>query len=294
MSSLIELIEKDRPLLWDGGMGTQLIERGLKADDAPELWNVDRPDDVRDIHAAYYAAGALAVQSNTFGGHPMKLAAYGLADRTREINREGMRRVVEARPDGKLAIGDIGPCGSMLPPTGTADPAEVREGFRRQASALAQGGADIIHIETMFDIEEMRLAIESALETGLDVMASMTFERSPRGFFTIMGISPEVAAQQLADTGAVVVGANCSIGPADMVELVREFKKSAVVPMIAQANAGKPKTDGTKVTYDVGPAEFAAYAIAMAEAGAEIVGGCCGTTPEFIALIKKELDKKYS
>lgn len=290
-ASIIELLKKKKPLLWDGGMGTELIARGLTSDTLPELWNIERPDDVRAIHAAYYAAGAVAAQSNTFGGHPMKLEAGGLADRTEELNRAGAMLVVEARPKGKIAVGDIGPCGAMLAPVGDADPTVVKDGFRRQAQALAQGGVDVIHIETMFDLQEIVLAIEAALETGLEVMASMTFEKAARGFFTIMGISPQRAAGELAAVGAVVVGANCSIGPADMVELIREFRKFTAVPLIAQANAGKPRIEGGKVLYDVGAEEFASFAPLLADAGADIIGGCCGATPEFIGKMSAKLKK---
>lgn len=282
-----DLLKSGKPLLWDGGMGTQLIERGLTSDTLPEQWNVERADDVREIHAAYYAAGAVAVQSNTFGGHPLKLAGNALDSRAEELNREGVKRVVEARPEGKLAIGDIGPCGSMMPPTGTADPEKVKDGFKRQAFALAEGGADAIHIETMFDIEEIGLALDAAKETGLEVMTSMTFNLTPRGFFTIMGISPEKAVEELEARGATVVGANCSIGPADMVKLAGELKKYAGVPVIVQANAGKPRTEGSDTVYDVGPDEFARCAVEMVNAGADIVGGCCGTTPEFISIMSE-------
>lgn len=292
-SKLIELLDKGKPLLWDGGMGSQLIARGLQPGMLPELWNVDRPDIVREIHSAYFAAGAVAVQSNTFGGHPLKLESCGLAGRCGELNREGMKRVVEARPAGKLAVGDIGPCGAMLPPTGTADPVSVKEGFRRQAFALAEGGADALHIETMFDLEEIKLAIEAALETGLDVMASMTFDRTPRGFFTIMGTTPERAAKSLKEYGAVVLGANCSVGPEDMIEVVRQLKKAASTWIIAQANAGKPRIDGTDTVYDITPEQYASFAVPIIEAGANIIGGCCGTTPQFIAAINKIIGEKY-
>jgi len=290
-ASVIKLLKNKKPLLWDGGMGTQLIARGMTSDTLPEVWNVQRPDDVREIHAAYYAAGAVAAQSNTFGGHPMKLEAGGLADRTEELNRAGARLVVDVRPKGKIAVGDIGPCGAMLAPVGDADPTVIKDGFRRQAQALAQGGVDVIHIETMFDLQEMVLAIEAAIETGLEVMASMTFERAPHGFFTIMGISPQRAAAELTAAGAVVVGANCSIGPADMVELMREFRKFATVPLIAQANAGKPRMEGGKVLYDVGAEEFASYVPLLEDAGADIIGGCCGTTPEFIRKMNAKIKK---
>ncbi len=285
-ATLLELLKQRKPLIWDGGLGTQLIARGMSSGSAPELWNVEQPAKVREVHAAYYEAGADAGQSNTFGGHPMKLAQYGLEERVVEINREGAARVAEACSEAKIAVGDIGPCGAMLPPSGEADAGQVREGFRTQAFALAEGGAHIIHIETMFDLQEMKLALEAALETGLEVMASMTFNRTKRGFFTIMGDSPEKVAVDLAEIGAVAVGANCTIGPADMVELSGELKKYATKPIIVQANAGKPRAGGGELVYDIGAGEFAGYAVRMVEAGADIVGGCCGTDPDFITQIK--------
>jgi len=288
-AKLLDLLKRKKTLIWDGGLGTQLMAKGMSSDSAPELWNLDKPDVVREIHAAYYEAGADAGQSNTFGGHPMKLAGYDLEGKAVEINREGVRRVAETCPEGKLAVGDIGPSGAMLPPSGEADAEQVKEGFRTQAFALAEGGAHILHIETMFDLQEMMLAVQAALETGLEVMASMTFNRTKRGFFTIMGDSPQKAVRELEQAGATAVGANCTIGPADMVELTGELRKYTSGPIIVQANAGTPRALGGELTYDISAGEFAEYAARMVEAGADIVGGCCGTDPDFIAQIKNKL-----
>lgn len=287
--TFIHALVNDIPLLWDGGMGTMLIARGMKTGEIPELWNAEKPDEVREIHKEYFAAGSCAVQSNTFGGHPLKLRMGGLEDRTRELNLEGVKRVREAAPPGHFIIGDIGPSGAMLPPVGDADVEEVRDGFMLQAWALADGGADALHIETMFDLEEMKIAAKAAIETGLPVLASMTYQPSKKGMFTMMGVSPEKAINTLQHMGVVAVGANCSIGPKEMVDLVTEMKKYAEVPIIAQPNAGNPKIDGDSTVYDMTPREFASYTLALVKAGAAIVGGCCGTNPEFIKAMAQEL-----
>lgn len=290
-SFFVHALLNDPPLLWDGGMGTMLIARGMKTGEVPELWNIERPDQIRDIHKEYFDAGARAGQSNTFGGHPIKLRMNGLENRVHDLNKEGVLRVREVAPVECFAIGDIGPSGAMLPPVGDADEAEVRDGFRVQALALKDGGADALHIETMFDLTEMLLAVEAASETKLPVIASMTFQNSKRGMFTMMGVSPQKAMDALNDAGVVAVGANCSVGPKEMVPLVAELKRYTNLPIIAQPNAGEPRVEDDKTVYDMKPAEFASYAVPLVRTGASIIGGCCGTTPAFIREMAKELAK---
>jgi 5-methyltetrahydrofolate--homocysteine methyltransferase len=181
-----------------------------------------------------------------------------------------------------LVAGDVGPTGLLLPPVGSAAVAELREAFREQTAALAAAGVDLISIETMFDLREALAAVAAAKETGLPVVASMTFEARPRGFHTIMGDSLARSLAELEAAGADAVGCNCSVAPEVMVEMVREACAAVRVPVAAQPNAGQPQPTPDGVRYDASPESFAAAVVAMAGAGARLVGGCCGTTPEFI------------
>lgn len=296
--SITKLLE-DRVVLLDGGMGSALIARGLESGKSPELWNVDHPDRVEEVHAGYYAAGSDVVQTNTFGGSPFILAKHGLDGRVEEINRAAARiartAAEVARERGgveKLVAGDIGPSGVLLPPVGNADPAELEEGFGRQAAALAEGGADYISIETMMDLNEALCALRGArATTNLPVTVCITFDRKKRGFFTMMGNTPAQCAIALADEGAIAVGANCSIGSDAMIELCPQLVDAAGVPVIVKPNAGLPDMEEGRPVYRQTPAEFARDAAALVALGARAVGGCCGTDERFITAVRAELDR---
>ena len=282
----IELLNKaeseNRPLIWDGAVGTQLIARGMIGR-VSEEWNLSRPDAITAIHADYFAAGAVAAQTNTFGANRLKLKLAGLEDKLFEINARAVEAARAACPPERLVAGDLGPTGQMLEPAGTLSAAEAEEVFAEQAQALAAAGVDLFSLETFFDLAEAMAAVRGARRVSeLPVIASMTFRLTRRGYFTINGVTPAAAAQGLLEAGAAVVGANCSIGPADMTGLAQAFRQAAGAPLIFQPNAGNPRLLGGKEVYDQTAEEFAQASVALRAAGADILGACCGSNPDFI------------
>jgi 5-methyltetrahydrofolate--homocysteine methyltransferase len=292
---LLILID-ERTLLLDGGMGTELMNRGFAPGQCPEEWNVVRPDDVAAIHRAYYAAGADIVNTNTFGASRLKLAAYNMAERATELNKAGAQLAVALRDSefpGRLVAGDIGPCGHMVKPMGTADPADIKAAFAEQAAALIAGGVDLINIETMFDITEARVAVEAARSAAGDrpVLASMAFKRAAKGYRTMMGIDPGTAVATLKEAGATIVGCNCEITADLMADLVPILAELSGGVTYAQPNAGQPRLEGVVTVYDETPEHFAAVVAGFPSLGAGIVGGCCGSSPAFIAALVTALGR---
>jgi len=287
-----ELIDTDRPILADGAMGTMLFANGLEFGDPPEVWNLSHPDVVRRIHRGYLEAGSSIVLTNTFGGNRFRLGLHGLSDRVDELNRTAailLRAEVNAAGGGVIVAGDIGPSGEIMAPLGTLDPDEAVTGFAEQARALAAGGADVIWIETMSDLEEVRCAIEGARQgaPGLPIIATMTFDTRGR---TMMGVTPEQAARSLLDWGADAIGGNCGNGPEELVPVV--VKMHAIAPdalIVAKSNAGIPELVDLRTVYRAGPDEMAARAVELRDAGARIVGACCGSTPEHLARMREAL-----
>lgn len=292
---IIELMTKAAAggpaVLWDGAVGTQLLARGLSGQ-APELWNLERPEVLVAIHADYLKAGAQVVQTNTFGANRIKLAAAGLADRIAEINQQAVaaaRQAVERVGRG-LVAGDVGPTGQMLEPNGPLSSAEAEAVFAEQIQFLASAGCDLISIETMFDLNEAQAAVRAAKKVcGFPVVAEMTFQKTPRGFFTMMGVTPEEAVSGLLAAGAFAVGANCNLTIAEMVKLIREMKKISDAPLIAQPNAGEPRLVDGKTVYAETAQSFASLAPELRAAGASALGACCGSSPEFIAALRERL-----
>ena len=278
-------------LLFDGAMGTMLMERGIKAGETAETWVLDHPDEIEAVHRAYYAAGADVATTATFGATSLKLAHYKLSDRAAEINRKGAELARKACPAGKFVAGDIGPTGKLLKPAGDADEATLSEVFAEQAKALAEGGVDFLIIETMMDVAEALIALEAARSTGLPVFATISFAKKPRGYFTIMGNKPADAARALSAAGAAAVGTNCSLRIGDMIDVVAEMKAATDTPIIAQPNAGNPETEQGVTTYIDGPEVYAEKTPDLVGAGARVVGGCCGTTPETIRRMREVIDK---
>ena len=277
-------------MLSDGGLGSALIARGLRQGRAPEVWNTERPDDVVAVHRAYVDAGSMLVHTNSFGGSAPRLALEAeLQGRCDQVNRQAVALARRAVGDEALVAGDVGPTGLMLPPMGEASDQEVFDAVSEQVRALADAGADLLSVETMYDLREAVAAVRAAVQTGLPVMASMTFDLKRRGYFSVMGdrVGPALAA--LAEAGASVVGFNCTLAHGDMVDLVRQAVAATPLPVIAQPNAGQPRMTGDGVVYDTTPDAFARDVVAMAEAGARVVGGCCGTTPQFIAAARAAL-----
>jgi 5-methyltetrahydrofolate--homocysteine methyltransferase len=283
--SFVERLARGTVLL-DGGLGSALVELGLTGGAAAEIWNLERPDAVRSVHAAYYGAGSDVVHTNTFGANRLALERHGLSQRMADINRAGARLAKEAArdlTDGRFVAGDIGPSGRFLPPVGEVTEAELESAFAEQAAVLFEAGVDVIAIETMPDVREAMCAVRGALQTtSLPVMACLTYERKKRGFFTIMGDRPAESCRELAEAGASAVGANCSIESPDMLELAAILLEASPVPVITQPNAGVPELNGTRTTYRQRPEDFARDMAAVATLGASAVGGCCGTDPSFI------------
>lgn len=279
-------IAKTKYVLSDGAMGTMLQNRGLDAGSCPELWNTERRDDVYAVHKAYVEAGSLMLGTNTFGGNRIKLASYKLENRVRELNVAGASVAREAAGSDAIVAASIGPTGKLLEPLGDLSADEAEDAFAEQALALAEGGAGVILMESFSDLTEIMAALSGALKTGLPCFCTMTFDSGGR---TIMGIDPVTAANTLSEGGASGVGANCGLGPDGTLEIVRQIRQSTDRLVISQPNAGLPKVVGWRTIYDSTPEDMAKYATLFAEIGTNIIGGCCGTTPEHIKAMKYSL-----
>lgn len=289
MTNLLERLAAGEVLIGDGAWGTLLMTRGLRPGEAPEALNLSHPETLEEIARLYLEAGADLVTTNSFGGSPARLRRYGLEARTEEINRAAVEAVRRAVGGLACVSASVGPSGHVLKPYGDGDPAEIGAGFERQIRALAAAGADLVCIETMIDLAEAKLAVRAARAAApaLPVMATMTFERTRRGFFTVMGASVEQAARDLGEAGADIVGSNCGNGSEVMVEIAREFRARTARPVAIQPNAGLPEPRGGETVYPETPAFMAEQAKALVRAGVGIVGGCCGTTPEHVRALRE-------
>jgi len=284
---LLEIL-KTKTVIFDGGMGSMLIARGLAPGESPETWNVEKPDVVAEVHRRYYEAGADVVHTNSFGGSPVKLAGSRLADQAERINRRAAEITKSVRPAGKLVAGDLGPTGKFMQPVGDLDPRDTEQSYRRQAEALLAGGADLISIETMFSLEEALAALRGVKSIGdIFVIASLTYNRTKKGFFTLMGDAVAPAVKALEEAGADAIGSNCGLGSAEMIELTAAIRAATGKPVLIQPNAGKPVAVDDSVVYQQTAAEFAADGLRIRAAGADMIGGCCGTTPEFIEALSR-------
>jgi len=279
-----DLMAKKKHFLGDGAMGTMLQQAGLEIGAAPESMNIEQPEVVKKIHLAYLEAGSDIIQTNSFGGSVLKLSRYGLADQMEAFNMAAAKLAKEAVHEAgrkALVAGSIGPTGELISPFGTLEPQEAEEAFALQAQALARGGADLILVETMTDLVEAKAALSGALRTGLPVWVTMTFEANGR---TNWGVSAKEAVEALKASGASAVGANCSVGPKEMLATAQELAKGGL-PVILQPNAGLPQLIGDETVFPLGPEEFAQCMKPLLEY-AKIVGGCCGTTPRHIAKLR--------
>jgi len=289
MHAILELAHR-KTVIFDGAMGTMLMAAGLKAGESPELWNIEKPSFVTDIHRKYYEAGSDVVHTNTFGGNIIKLADRGLSDKMENINVEAAKLAREACPTGKFVAGDIGPTGKLIKPLGDLVVEEAEEAFFRQAQALIRGGVDLISIETMFSLEEALAALRAARRVGeVPVISALTFNRTKKGFFTIMGEGVTQAVAAFEKAGADVIATNCSLGSRDMADLTKELRAATRKPILIQPNAGKPVTQKGVTAYQQTPAEFAQDGKEIKNSGADMIGGCCGTNPEFIRALAEAM-----
>lgn len=296
MRPILDRIQAGEVLLSDGALGTMFIRRGLKAGECPDTWNIEKPEILADIATSYIEAGSEIVSSNTFGGHPLKLEQYALQDKTEEINRAGIKAIKKIVGNRAYLAASCGPSGRLLKPYGDTEPDEIYKGYLRQIAAVAEEGIDIILLETMIDLSEAILAVKAARTAapGIPVSASLTFDRTPRGFFTVMGNTVEQAAKELEDAGADIVGSNCGNGIENMVLIAGEYKEHSRLPIIIQSNAGLPVMRNDAPEYDETP-EFMANKInKLMDLKINIIGGCCGTTPEHIRQFKAAIDNYKS
>jgi 5-methyltetrahydrofolate--homocysteine methyltransferase len=278
-------------LLADGGTGSMLMEAGLPPGFPPEAWNVEHPEQVLALHHAYLEAGSQVILTNTFGGNRIKLAKFGMGESAREFNLSAVKLARQAA-DGKAYVaGDIGPCGEMMAPMGKLTYDLAFETFSEQATALVEGGVDLIWVETMSDLNEARAAVVGARQaTDLPIFCSLSFGKKAR---TMMGVSPRQAAQELWPLGLNAIGANCGEGLEMIPEVLKQMREVLPnAPLIAKPNAGLPRLAQGKTVYDQQPAEFASRMVEFIALGAQVVGGCCGSGPAHIAALSKSITSR--
>jgi 5-methyltetrahydrofolate--homocysteine methyltransferase len=289
--NLKNILKEKKYLVSDGAWGTQIAKYGVDPGICPELLNVEKPEMLREIGESYVNAGSDIILTNTFGGSPQKLTKYGLEDRLEELNKEGVCRSVEAAGGKALVFASIGATGEFLAPLGLTTEIEMIKSYARQIKAIVEDGADAIVIETMTDLGETICALKAIKDNSdMEVVCSMTFDKGVKGYATMMGVTPDRAAGELEAAGADAVGSNCGSGIDNIIEVARIMRPSTGLPLWFKPNAGLPELIDGKTVYNETPAEMAARVPELIDAGASIVGGCCGTSPEHIAEIRKAID----
>ena len=285
-------LDEKKVLIVDGAWGTELMNRGLTPREVPDGWNIDRAEEIYSVALSYVNAGADIILSNTFGGSPLKLVKAGLREKTTEINRLGAEISKRAADQRALVFGSIGPTGELLKPLGAVTEAELFNGFAEQAKALAAGEADGIVVETMLDLAEAKAALRAVKEnTSLPVAVTMTFNKAGQNYATLMGIRPEQAAEELEKAGADIVGANCGAGIDLIIEVARRMRRATSLPIWCKPNAGLPELVDGKTVYRESPEKMASRFRELVEAGATLIGGCCGSTPAHIRALVSERNR---
>jgi len=285
---LIDELIAEGPVLTDGAWGTELQARGIKPGEMPDLWNLSHPDRVEEVARAYVDAGSRIVLTNTFRANRIAFAGRPEVERIAEINRAGVEISKRAAGDAARVFASIGPSGKQLLMREVTEE-QLAAAFREQAFAQAEGGADAIAVETMADLAEAKLALEAALATGLPVVACMVFDSGKNKDRTMMGVSAQQAAEALTAWGAHVIGANCGLGIEQYVPVCASLAAATDRPVWIKPNAGIPRLEKGKIVYDTTAEEFAGFLPRLLEAGASFVGGCCGTSPTFIAALRAAL-----
>lgn len=292
MTNFFERLKQEKVLVSDGAIGSLLFEKGLNPGDCPERFNLERPEILAEIAQAYLQAGADIIQTNTFGASPLKLSDYNLDDKTEEINQKAVEIVKQVVDSKTLVSGSVGPSGKMLLPYGDIEPATMKDNYYRQIGTLIKSGVDLLCIETMTDLNEAVIAIQSAREISQDIpiIPTMTFDVIPQGCVTIMGNRVPDVCDKLEEAGANVIGSNCGNGTENMITIAKEFLANTQLPIIIQSNAGIPTIIDDQVIYQETPEEFADFIKILLELGVSIIGGCCGTTPDHIKAIRQIVD----
>ncbi len=290
MGSFIQELVATGPVLTDGAWGTQLQARGLAVGEFPDAWNLTHPERVAEVARAYVQAGSQVILTNTFGANRIRLREQALEGSLEEINTRGVRLSKKAADGQARVFASVGPSGKLLL-SGEVTAEELRAAFAEQARALAEAGADALVVETMADLEEAKLAVSAARETGLPVIACMVFDSGKDKDRTMMGNTPEQAAKALTEAGADVIGANCGQGIAGFIPICRRLRAATDRPLWMKANAGLPTMVAGRAQYSTQPEEFAGFVPELVRAGAGFVGGCCGTSPEFIAAVHRTLKR---
>ena len=289
MKRILAEVSTGKVLVSDGAWGTFLQQKGLKPGECPEQWNVTRPNDVLDIAQSYFDAGSDMVETNSFGGSRFKLAKYGFEDKVFEFNKAAAEISRQAAGPDRYVLGSVGPTGKLLLMEEVTEE-ELYDAFKDQSMALEAGGVNAIMIETMTDLDEARIAVMAAKEnTNCEVFCTMTFEKIiGGGFRTMMGISPSEMAEALVEAGADLIGTNCGNGMENMIGMVQEIRSvNATIPVLVHANAGMPRLENGVTTFPETPEDMASRVKDIILAGANIVGGCCGTTPAHIGKVRE-------
>jgi 5-methyltetrahydrofolate--homocysteine methyltransferase len=295
MTTWAELLASNRPILADGAMGTMLMSNGLEFGDPPELWNLEHPEIIRRVQRGYVDAGSQVLLTNTFGGNRLRLELHGREDRVDQLNRTAavLARVeANAADHPVLVAGDIGPSGQIMAAIGgSLTPEIARDVFAEQARGLAAAGVDVMWVETMSDVSEAVAAIQGAKDAAPDVPVIATMSFDTRGH-TMMGVSPERAAEALLGAGAAAVGGNCGNGPEEIIPVIEKMR--AAFPdavLVAKGNVGQPTLVGMAVAYETTPEMMAGFARRFADAGANVIGACCGSTPPHLRAMAEALAK---
>jgi len=293
MNSLIQELVASAPVVLDGGWGTLLQARGLGTGECPDAWNIERPESVQTIASLYVAAGSAIILTNTFRANRIALEGQGLDGKIREINHAGVELSRAAAGNSAKVFASIGPTGKMLM-AGDVTEERLAEVFREQAELLAEAGPDALVLETMSDLTEARIALTVAKATGLPVVVSMVFDSGKERDRTMMGATPEQVAKELTLAGADVIGANCGVGIESYVPVCARLRAATDHPVWIKPNAGLPEMVGGNPIYTTAPEEFARHGPALIKAGASFIGGCCGTTPDFVRALLEALGKTPS
>ena len=288
--SILDRLAAGDVLISDGATATYLQQHGLEPGGCPEEFNVSHPDIVRGLARQYFEAGADMVLTNSFGGNKFMLSKYGFGDRIHEFNRLAAEHARSQAPAGRYVVGSVGPTGEFLEPLGEVSESEMYDAFADQITSLAEGGADGVVIETKTALEEVALAIRAAKEnTDLTVMATMVFDKGPRGYFTMMGVTPEAGLDGMLEAGADVVGTNCGNGIELMVELAGQMRAHTDRYLLVHSNAGIPEIQNGEIVYAETPEFMAGGFAELFGIGVNIIGGCCGTGPEHIRALHQAI-----